>query len=265
LLQKPGARNDITFHREDGSSASSLNILGTEFGCGKTILMSGLSALLREQGFTVAAKKPVLIGSKREREAERAFISSISRTPPSISSIEIERGATLTKQQWLQAVNAGKLGTLFSLIELPAGLATPLSFDWQGASNGAYWRDSTDLAKEFGAFCLLVAKHNDDAIEKLTLSASYAQKKGLELLGLATVETSENQGRNLELIFPRDKVELSLHSVTGVPYLGCVKYSQSISVGNINQGNLVKMTGGGIELLSVLKRLNLRVPRPERS
>jgi dethiobiotin synthetase len=223
--------------------------------------MCGLSALLREQGFTVSATKPIFVGSNLERESESAFISSLSRTPPNHLSVGIERGTSITNRQWQQAVKAGKAGREFTLVELPGGLATPLSFDAEAERAGAYWRDSTDLAREYGFPCLIVAKHSDDAIEKLSLSAFYAKGKGLKVIGLATVETGANVGRKFELMLSRDKVELSLHTVTGVPYLGCIKYSQSISVNSINQGNLVKMTAGGIELLSILKSLNLRVPR----
>jgi len=260
-LQQPATRYGASSDDTSRSSAPGLTILGTEFGCGKTTLMCGLSALLREQGFKVGATKPIFVGANSEREAERAFISSLSRTPANSLSIAIERGTTITNRQWLQAVKAGAAGSEFTIVETPGGLATPLTFDPNAERAQFYWRDSADLAKEYGFPCLLVAKHSEDAIEKLSLGASFARTKALNLLGLATVETGPNLGRKFEIMLSRDKVELALHTVTGVPYLGCIKYSESISVNNINQGNLIKMTAGGIELLSILKALNLRVPR----
>jgi dethiobiotin synthetase len=262
-LQQPATRYGTSSDDGGRLSAPSLTILGTEFGCGKTTLMCGLSALLREQGFKVGATKPIFVGANSEREAERAFISSLSRTTSNSLSIAIERGSSLTNRQWLQTVKAGAAGPDFMIVEMPGGLATPLTFEPDAERAELYWRDSADLAKQLGFPCLLVAKHSDDAIEKLSLGAAFAKSKGLTLLGLATVETGPNVGRAFELILSRDRVELALHTVTGIPYLGCIKYSESISVNNVNQGNLIKMTAGGIELLSILKGLNLRVPRAD--
>lgn len=244
-------------------SAPGLIILGTEFGCGKTTLMCGLAGLLLQQGFSVVATKPVFIGNEAERNAESTFIARISRSPASTLSVVVEKGSSLTRKQWAQALKAVPLTADFTLIELPGGLATPLRYDEEPDGNGLCWNDGTDLAQQYACPCLIVAAHSEDAIEKLTLSASYARAKKLEVIGLATVETAPGLGRRFETMLSRDQVELSLRNVTGVPYLGCIKYSESVTVPGVNQGNLIKMTAGGIEFLTVLKELNLKVPRKD--
>src|SRR5277367_7159282 len=102
-LQQPAIRYGTSSDGIGRPSAPSLTILGTEFGCGKTTLMCGLSALLREQGFRVGATKTIFVGSNSEREAERSFISSLSRTASNSLSIAVERGTTLSSRQWSQA------------------------------------------------------------------------------------------------------------------------------------------------------------------
>ena len=57
-----------------------LAILGTEPGCGKTVLTTGLAATLQEEGFAARAVKPICLCGRQEAQAELSFISSISKT-----------------------------------------------------------------------------------------------------------------------------------------------------------------------------------------
>jgi dethiobiotin synthetase len=242
-------------------SARGLLVLGTEFGCGKTTGLAGLSATMREQGFTARAIKPVSSGSVIEREAEQSFIGTITRTPRTQIPLVLDRQAGLKEHEWQQAVLHARPGeTTFTMIELPGGVATPMRFLRPSErSRGISWRDTTDFASEFGLPCLLVARHAFDALEKLRLASSYLKAKGLSVVGLITVETTLDGGRELELNMSREQVELALLEATGCPYLGCIKYSPSISVPTVNQGNLIKMTSGGVELLGLFKSLNLKL------
>jgi dethiobiotin synthetase len=237
---------------------SNLAILGTEFGCGKTVLMSGLVGLLREQGFTAQAIKPIFIGALAERDSEKAFIDAICRPTTNTASLMIERGRLLSEGEWHKAVAIAHSGVGLTLVELPGGCATPLSMTERDPNSS--WRDPTDLVQLIDAPCLLVAKHALDALEKLKLSAFFIKSRKLNILGLVTVETVSSGGQELEHCLSKEEVQLSLNLATGIPYLGCIKHSQSISVRNGSQGNLIKMTAGGIELLNLLKSLNLNVP-----
>jgi len=81
----------------------------------------------------------------------------------------------------------------------------------------------------------------------------------LPITGMVTVETQADEGKVLESKLTRTEVALLLASRTSVPYLGCLKFSPSISVPRVNQGNLIKVISEGVDLLLILKSLNLNV------
>jgi len=43
----------------------------------------------------------------------------------------------------------------------------------------------------------------------------------------------------------------------GVPYLGCVKFSPSISVVRVNQGNLIRLVNEGVSLAPISQATGL--------
>jgi dethiobiotin synthetase len=108
---------------------------------------------------------------------------------------------------------------------------------------------------------IIVAKHNEQCIERLVLAWSYARAMGLTVAGTVTVETAAGEGKALEAKLTRSEVNLLLNSRTQVPYLGCLKHSPSISVHRVNQGNLVKMTEAGIDMLAVRQALEATVAK----
>lgn len=240
--------------------AAGVLIMGTGSGCGKTVFMSGLAALLREQGFLTRAVKPIVLGVKQQAESELSFISTVTHTPLTYSTTIVDRRMNLNQSNWHYAVASSRSVGELTMVELPGSCATPLSFDQDnGTSVAVTWKDSTDLAREFDLPVILVTKHQSDALEQLILNATYLKDRELKVIGCATVETKENGGRDFENRMSRPEVELSMLSRTQVPYVGCVKFSPSISVPHVNQGNLVKVTAAGIDLLVLIKALNLKI------
>ena len=137
-----------------------------------------------------------------------------------------------------------------------------LRFDNLGIPAGAKvveWQDTANILAKSNMPCILVAKHATDAIEQLVLNAYYLTMQRVYVVGLATVETSSGMGSEIENKMRREDFAMALFSRTGAPYLGCIKYSLSVSVPRCNQGNLVKLTTAGLDLLTVMKALNLRV------
>jgi dethiobiotin synthetase len=244
-----------------GSTAGGVAIVGTEFQCGKTVLMAGLAGLLLLEGFTARAVKPVLTGRRADWEAEQAFINAVARSRPEAPGAILPHEGALSIAQWQQAVGLGAPGSQFTLIELPGAYGTPILFaSGDSLGGGKAWLDSTDLLAELNVPCILVSKHNFAALEEFNVGAAYLKSRKANVIGLVTVETTYDAGKELETRLPRSEVELSLRSMTGVPFLGCIKHSQSISVPRVHQGNVIKLTTGGIDLLSILKTLNLEVP-----
>lgn len=79
-----------------------------------------------------------------------------------------------------------------------------MSFEQNNVGTLAHsWKDSRDFARELGYPCIIVAHHNQEAIEKLVLAYSYMQE--LPITGMVTVETQANEGKVLESKFDTNK------------------------------------------------------------
>lgn len=86
------------------------------------------------------------------------------------------------------------------------------------------------------------------------LAASYLRSKEAKLVGVGTVETTEYGSAN-ELKLTKSELELAIMNSAKTHYLGAIEYSPSISVPRVNQGNLIKVTSAGVDLLHVLRSL----------
>jgi dethiobiotin synthetase len=237
-----------------------LTILGTETGCGKTAFMTGLTAILRQQGVVARAIKPVCIGPRDRAEAELSFMSSITGTPKTYAAALVASAKHLSNAQWSQALSICLNARELTVVETPASLVSAMTFEQEEDGGLARsWKDCTDFAVELSYPVIIVARHDQEAVERLILSCSYAQGRGLNVIGLVTVETASGLGRTLEAALTRSEVDLLLSSRTQVPYLGCLKHSPSISVHRVNQGNLIKMTSEGVDLLPIRKALQIEV------
>jgi dethiobiotin synthetase len=260
--QRQESKSDQAISHLMKPTATGLLLIGTERGCGKTVFLTGLAATLKEQGFSVNAIKPIQLGLKETPDAELTFISSVTRTPINYSTQYLPSSGKLNLPSLKQAVLFSHDKAQLTLIELPGSCAAPICIDEEKTDDdksSAFWKDACDLAKEFNLPCLIVAKHAEDALEKLILASTYLKAHKLTVIALATVETEANLGSAFERM-TRAEVELALFARTQVNYIGCVKYSPSISVPRGAQGNLIKMTLAGIDLLVLIKELNLAVP-----
>ncbi|MBS1957756.1 MAG: AAA family ATPase [Cyanobacteria bacterium SZAS-4] len=230
-------------------------VLGTEAGCGKTIFMTGLAASLRDEGFPTRAIKPFVLGSRRDAEAELAFISSITHSPVTYPVVIIDKPNAIQDSSWQQAVMLTTTRQHLTFVEMPGSPATPLAYEGAGPSGfSGSWKDSASFACDLGLPCILIAKHNKDALEKIVLAASYLKSRDAKLVGIGTVETNEFGSQN-ELKMNKSELELAIKNNTGSHYIGAIEYSPSISVPRVNQGNLIKVTSAGVDLLHVLRSL----------
>jgi len=230
-------------------------VMGTEAGCGKTIFMTGLSAALRDEGFPTRAIKPFVLGARRDAESEIAFISSITHTPVNYPIVIIDKPSAIQDSSWQQAAMMTTSRQHLTFVEMPGSPATPLAYEITGAGTiGTAWKDSANFACDLGLPCILVAKHNKDALEKISLAANFLRSRDARLVGVGTVETNE-YGSQHELKLTKSELELAILNCSGSHYLGAIEYSPSISVPRVNQGNLIKATSAGVDLLHVLRSL----------
>lgn len=254
-----------------------LTIVGTEAGCGKTAIMAGLARTLRDQGQELRAIKPLAIGPREKLERELSFLSLVTGTPRNYGAIAVG-----DKQPgdvyWTEALSLVRSGRLFTMVETCGSAVTPICFETgididsrdtaqskqrsgqssgqKSVSSGFHWRDSRDLALELGFPVIIVARHNQEAIEKLILTHNYLTTGGVNVSGLVTVECTPGEGAVLEARLTRSDLELLLATRIAAPYLGALKYSPSISVTRVNQGNLVKVLENGVDLLAFRRALN---------
>lgn len=237
-----------------------LTIVGTSIACGKTVLMTGLARTLLDEGMQVKAIKPICIGDSTNSSGELAFISTISHTPLDYKVQYISQPGGLKPSQVQEAIRVATQGTELTLVELPGSPAFPLTyFDAQNAALSRTYTDTCDLAYELAWPCLVVGKFEEHSFEDLILTTAYLQSRGLEVIALALVkvqpETNEGKAKP---IFP-EPAQIALSERTGVQFIGTLEYSQSISVERVNQGNLIKTTSQALDLLPIIKSLNVRV------
>lgn len=217
--------------------------------------MTGLAATLKDEGFTARAIKPIHLGLKSSAWPELNFISTISKTALDYDVQYIETPGALPALGWSQAIKVCRSGTELVLAELPASCATPLC---KLKELPARCTDARDFANELDWPCLLVAKAGVDTLEKLVLNAAYLSSQ-CRVIGMVIVETEANPPRDSWVTSARESIEIGLAERTGLPFLGCLRYSPSISVPKINQGNLIKTTSAALDLLPIIKALNLRL------
>lgn len=240
------------------AQCAGLTVMGTESGCGKTVVMTGIAHILNRT-MTVRAIKPICSGPRERAEAEISFISSISGTPRGYAfsySQPVPALPRLSRRQWQTGVSTVLSALETTFVECFQGAATPVFIEEE--DNTQTVLDSMEFAVRLGFPLLLVAKHKEDAPEKLIYCAGLARSRGLDPLASVTVETLSGEGKELENKFSRQEVEHTILMRTKAPYLGCIKYSPSINVHRANQGNLVKMTEGGLDLLTLYREMERR-------
>lgn len=242
------------------STAGGLCIVGCGSACGKTVVATGLAGTLAQEGFAVRAIKPIVIGSERSARAELAFMSKISHSPITYPVQYLSDPGTLKLFAFNEALRVCRAGTATTLVELPGSAATPLVY------SSSLWRDVADFAAELGFPALLVGEAGPESVERLLLNSAYLTARAIDVIGMTVVETREG-GLSCLGIRPADAggdaaleaLAIALKERTGVNFVGVVGYSQSVSVPAVNQGNLIKKTSGGLDLLPLIKALNLRL------
>lgn len=246
------AESAAQFKRE---FAFGVAVFGTEAGSGKTIFMTGLSAALRDEGFPTRAIKPFVMASRRDAENELAFISSITHTPVNYPIVIMDKYSSVQEGNWKQAANMTTSRQHLTFVEMPGSPATPIMFENTGSGTiSSQWKDSASFACDLGLPCILIAKHNKDALEKIMLAATFLRSRDARLVGVGTVETTEYGAAN-ELKLTKSELELAIMNNVKSQYFGAIEYSPSISVPRVNQGNLIKVTSAGVDLLHVLRGL----------
>lgn len=226
-------------------------VTGTQDGVGKTAVACGMLGALRERGLRVAPFKPV----------EPGWSGPEGSWPPDVTALRAASGMQLRLEEIapyvlkepmvpvLAADRAGRtidvkfldrayesLAQRSDLVVLDAcgGLATPLRRD--------PWFTMADLAFNWGMPVLIVCPAGPAGVNQAVLTAEYARRKGLTILGLLVNgmpdEASHPDRANPEVIA----------AMCGIPLLGALPRRPDVDVAAGRWQPMVGLVGKGMDL-----------------
>jgi dethiobiotin synthetase len=235
------------------NAASGIIVTGTVPQAGKTVVCAGLSAVFSDLGFKVLPVKPLVFATpqtlvkNRDSDYFRQVLpvgGAFNTMPTTVYGSPQEFSETA----WLRLTAQCENSVHPFLLETPGSLASAI----QVASDGL--KDATDLAKALNAPVLLVAPKAPDLPGTLIPALTYCWHKDVKLAGWIAVEAEPCTPLHWE-----DEVTYLCYNFNA-PFLGCINYSPSISVPLLQQGNILRQTETGIDLLPLQHALNLTLP-----
>lgn len=226
-------------------------IVGTDRGCAKTVVTAGLAAAIGAAGFHVQALKPLAFcpDLSLNRNQDQAFLNKITQQYIQAETINAASPWEVSVPLWNKMLEQCKTLQYPCLLESPGQVASP----WR--ITGHTIVDAPDVAKQLGLSVLLVAKAEETFFEKTRAALSFIQARGVESIGFVRVYTAPGDEQ------PEDSLSevLLLTQHFGVPFLGELPYSPSISVSTLHQGNLLRLTQENIDLLPIQLGIGLKL------
>jgi dethiobiotin synthetase len=230
--------------------ARGLLLTGAHPKSGKTIACAGLAGVLNELGFQAQAMKPLSFQPtvSIRRSYEQAFFD---RVVPPLQMVEVfsaESAQTLAPVDYQRLIEACRKRIYPYILEAPGNVASPIRYMEREML------DAIDLAKELGVPMILSVAKQPDIIGVLAPVFAYLWHRDAPAIGWLAVETEPAQTPDwdTEILYLRSHYEL--------PYLGEIAYSPSISVEALQQGNLLRTTELGVDLLPIQQALDLLIP-----
>ena len=104
------ANTDVTSYQtrttmmDEAKQGRVVLIVGSEFGCGKTVFMCGVAGALREQGFRTRVFKPLIIGGRKQSEGEVSFLATVGQTPVNYPVTFLEGPLSIKETNWQNSV-----------------------------------------------------------------------------------------------------------------------------------------------------------------
>jgi dethiobiotin synthetase len=236
----------ISNPRVNPPSREGLLVLGTEAGCGKTALITGLAASLNEAGLRVQALKPLEFCTdvSFHKGRDQAYLNKITQQYMQVETLHAASPWEVTPVLWNRMIEHCKSLQYPCLLEGVGSVATP----WQ-ISNGEIV-DGVDVALLLKLPVLLVAKADGNFLEKTRHALSFLQDRQATITGFIRVQTELTSQSSEE-----EALLISQHY--SVPFLGELPYSPSISVQTLQQGNLIRLTQENIDLLPLQMGMGL--------
>jgi dethiobiotin synthetase len=218
---------------------------------GKTVACAGLAGALGQLGFRVQAIKPFsfLPRLSVRRGTEQEFFNRVMPPIEPVDPFSTESAHTTTAMDWQRLLETSRKRIYPFLLEAPGCVASPIRYMQDEVT------DVIDLAKALKLPILLVMSKQPDPVALLAPIFAYLWHRDAEAIGWLAVETSPTQAPDW------DAETLFLGHYYRIPYLGEIAYSPSISVEAMQQGNVIRTTEAGVDLLPIQQVLELGLPK----
>lgn len=222
-------------------------VLGTDAQCGKTVFTAGLAAVFTQSGFRMQAFKPLSLLAYTMGTDDQAFLNHVTQQYMQANTLFFPSAWEVSLPQWNKLLTQCQQFPYPCLIEGPGQIATP----WRKQDHDL--KDGLDAATALEAGILLIGKAEPLFLEKMRLAIAFAQTRATQILGFSYIYTQAPQDNDLQI--PQDAWYLSQQ--TGVPFLGTIPYSPSISVERLNPGNLITLIQNNIDLLPLQMQIGV--------
>jgi dethiobiotin synthetase len=226
---------------------SGIFVTGTDTGIGKTFVTAYLLGILQRSGIKAVPYKPVQSGGRLEEGilvAEDIEEYRLAANLPyqqdelctycledpvsphlaaKISGVKIDKNRLVNQYIKLQKEND------LVIVEGAGGLAVPL------AENEDEIYLTKDLIKELDIPVLIVTHSSLGTINHSLLTAEYAKKNGIAILGFIINNVSEE-----ESLMEQDNVRM-IEILSGVPVIGKIPYSKGKFESLLNRESLISL------------------------
>jgi dethiobiotin synthetase len=225
-------------------------VVGTHPRCGKTVVSAGIASALTQLGFRSQAIKALGFTPKISITAskETFFFNKVLPPLEMAETIWAESAHQVTPKDWQRAMELCQRRTYSYILEAPGMVASPIRY----IQNEVF--DAADWAQALQSSLLIVTPKQPEVIASMAPVFSYLWRKNAPVLGWVAVEVIPVSAPSWEIDV------LYLTQQYQVPYLGEICHSPSISVEACQQGNLIRTTEAGLDLLPIQQALQLLVP-----
>ncbi|SDK69222.1 dethiobiotin synthase [Natronorubrum texcoconense] len=169
-------------------TSTTVAIVGTGTGIGKTVVTAGITRWLRENGADARAIKPAQTGYPPDDDAgfvaEACEADEAATCPrylePALAPrvAAAEAGETLTYDSILSACNAAIADTSHPIVEGIGGLRVPLADD----------REVIDLVADLDATAVVVTRSGLGTLNHTALSVEALERRGIDIAGIVCNE-----------------------------------------------------------------------------
>jgi len=230
-----------------------LLIAGATPRCGKTIVAAGIMGVLLDLGFKTQAVKPLIFSEKTFSERadqinpDQAYLDMIEngRAMQRVETVLASSPYEVNTLLWNRMMENCKKSVYPLVIESPGTVAQPLRMD------GNVFIDAVDWSLLLELPILLTVRKSPQVIADLAPALAYLYEGEADVIGWVAVETRPEPYAHWD----EDRFLISREYDT--PFLGEITWSPSISVEMRQQGNLLKLTEAGVDLLPIQQAMDL--------